>query len=150
VTDFLDEKRREINERLAELKPLVDEFHRLEAAAAALVGVGGNAASSPAKAAAESTPSAPAKRRGPGRPRRTAAVSPAPAAAAPRRRAGRRKGSGTRSAQALTFVQEQPGITIPELAARMGIKQNYLYRVLPSLEQEGKVAKQGRGWHSKS
>ncbi len=153
MTDFLDEKRREINERLAELKPLVDEFHRLEAAAAALVGVGGNAASSPAKAAAASadpTPSAPAKRRGPGRPRRAAAVSSAPAAAAPRRRAGRRKGSGTRSAQALTFVQEQPGITIPELAARMGIKQNYLYRVLPSLEQEGKVAKQGRGWHSKS
>ena len=37
-----------------------------------------------------------------------------------------------------------------ELAARMGIKQNYLYRVLPSLEEEGKVAKQGRGWHPKS
>jgi DNA-binding IclR family transcriptional regulator len=46
-------------------------------------------------------------------------------------------------------VQAQPGITIPELAARMGIKQNYLYRVLPSLEEEGKVAKQGRGWHPK-
>ncbi|MFZ2049942.1 MAG: winged helix-turn-helix domain-containing protein, partial [Solirubrobacteraceae bacterium] len=61
-----------------------------------------------------------------------------------------RKGSGTRSAQALNFVKEQPGITIPELAARMGIKQNYLYRVLPSLEQEGKVAKQGRGWHAKA
>ncbi len=153
MTDFLDEKRREINERLAELKPLVDEFRRLEAAAAALLGVGGNAASAPAKpvtAPTESTPSTPTKRRGPGRPRRTATVSSAPAAATPRRRAGRRKGSGTRSAQALTLVQEQPGITIPELAARMGIKQNYLYRVLPSLEQEGKVAKQGRGWQPKS
>lgn len=29
----------------------------------------------------------------------------------------------------------------------MGIKQNYLYRVLPGLEQEEKVRKQGRGWH---
>ena len=28
----------------------------------------------------------------------------------------------------------------------MGIKQNYLYRVLPGLEQEKKVAKRGRGW----
>jgi DNA-binding IclR family transcriptional regulator len=46
-------------------------------------------------------------------------------------------------------VTGQPGITIPELAAKMGIKQNYLYRVLPSLEQEGKVAKKGRGWHPK-
>jgi hypothetical protein len=29
----------------------------------------------------------------------------------------------------------------------MSIKQNYLYRVLPGLEQEGKVRKEGRGWH---
>jgi hypothetical protein len=31
----------------------------------------------------------------------------------------------------------------------MGIKQNYLYRVLPGLESEGKVSKSGRGWHPK-
>jgi hypothetical protein len=30
----------------------------------------------------------------------------------------------------------------------MGIKQNYLYRVLPALETEKKIKKQGRGWHS--
>jgi hypothetical protein len=66
-----------------------------------------------------------------------------------KRRAGRRKGSGTRAAEALSFVQGQPGITIPELAAKMGIKQNYLYRVLPGLEQENRVSKQGRGWHPK-
>jgi hypothetical protein len=153
VTDFLDEKRQEINQRLSELRPLVDEFHRLEAAAAALEGVGGNGVAPAPAARVSATPTpAPAKRRGPGRPRRTAAATPSSTttAAAPRRRAGRRKGSGTRSAQALNFVKEQPGITIPELAARMGIKQNYLYRVLPSLEQEGKVAKQGRGWHAKA
>ncbi len=46
-------------------------------------------------------------------------------------------------------MQGQPGITIPELAAKMGIKQNYLYRVLPGLEAENKVEKQGRGWHPK-
>jgi hypothetical protein len=145
VTDFLDEKRREISERLAELKPLIDEYQRLEAAAAALDGV-----SRPSAAA--TTPSAPAapRRRGPGRPRgsRTRASSAATTTAP--RRAGRRKGSGTRSAQALSFVAGQPGITIPELAAKMGIKQNYLYRVLPALEQEGKVSKEGRGWHPKA
>jgi hypothetical protein len=77
----------------------------------------------------------------------------ATATAAPtkgRRRAGRRKGSGTRAAQALSLVRGQPGITIPELAAKMGIKQNYLYRVLPGLEQEKKLEKKGRGWHPKS
>jgi hypothetical protein len=145
VTDFLDEKRQEISDRLNELKPLVEEYTRLEAAAAALQGVGGSTS-----AAAPSTP----RRRGPGRPpgsgrkkavKATAAKTGRPA----KRRAGRRKGSGTRAAEALSFVQGQPGITIPELAAKMGIKQNYLYRVLPGLEQEKKVEKKGRGWHPK-
>ncbi|HLL92157.1 MAG TPA: hypothetical protein VK252_04395 [Solirubrobacteraceae bacterium] len=159
VTDFLDEKRREITDRLKELKPLVDEYSRLEAAASALAGVGGSSA-----ATLGATATVP-RRRGPGRPRgsgRKLRASAKPAApAAPKkpgrpagrpaaRRAGRRKGSGTRAAEALSFVQGQPGITIPELAAKMGIKQNYLYRVLPGLEQENKVQKQGRGWHPKS
>ncbi len=161
MTDFLDEKRREITDRLKELAPLVDEYRRLESAAAALDGVGGKSSGGSASAASASTP----RRRGPGRPRgssnRTTAAStsttasPARPAKAtrkkvgrpPGRRAGRRKGSGTRAAEALSFVQGQPGITIPELAAKMGIKQNYLYRVLPSLEQENKVKKDGRGWH---
>jgi hypothetical protein len=153
VTDFLDEKRREITDRLKELKPMVDEYNRLEAAASALADVGGAAPATGAKAA-------PGRRRGPGRPRgsvnRTSTAA-APATAkrkagrpAGRRRAGRRKGSGTRAAEALSFVQGQPGITIPELAAKMGIKQNYLYRVLPGLQEEGKVTKQGRGWLPKS
>jgi hypothetical protein len=163
VTDFLDEKRREINDRLAELKPLIDEYTRLQDAASALAGVGGSA---PRAAASSAAPAATPARRGPGRPRgsksrktparrgrppaasKTAEASTtATATATPRRRAGRRKGSGTRAAQALSFVTGQPGITIPELAAKMSIKQNYLYRVLPGLEQEKKIKKQGRGWH---
>jgi ribosomal protein S25 len=160
VTDFLDEKRREITDRLKELKPLVKEFNRLEAAAIALAGALGSAASDAGQAVV--------RRRGPGRPRRAAAsaTKAAKAAKAPKavkakaarkpagrpakRRAGRRKGSGTRAAEALSFVQAQPGITIPELAVKMGIKQNYLYRVLPGLEKEGKLEKKGRGWHPKA
>jgi hypothetical protein len=153
VTDFLDEKRQEITNRLKELKPSVDEYTRLEAAASALAGLGGSTSSS------SSTSTAP-RRRGPGRPRGSGRKkAPATTATAPKaarkpgrpakRRAGRRKGSGTRAAEALSFVQGQPGITIPELAAKMGIKQNYLYRVLPGLEQESKVEKKGRGWHPK-
>jgi hypothetical protein len=145
VTDFLDEKRHEITNRLKELKPLLDEYTRLEAAAAALAGVGGSSSSS-------STVATP-RRRGPGRPpgsrNRKAATKAPKAAATTKRRAGRRKGSGTRAAEARSFVQGQPGITIPELAAKMGIKQNYLYRVLPGLEQENKVEKKGRGWYPK-
>ncbi len=160
MTDFLDEKRQQIADRLKELKPLVDEYRHLEAAASALAGVDRSA---PAAAANTTTPAATPRRR-PGRPRGSVsrASTPAPATAAspaatpvkaaptkPGRRkgrGGRRKGSGTRAAQALAVVQAQPGITIPELAADMGIQTTYLYRVLPGLEKEGKVAKKGRGW----
>jgi hypothetical protein len=152
VNDFLDQKQQEIASRLKELKPFVDEFHRLEAAAGALAGVGG----SPSRATRSTrTASRATGKRGPGRPRgsatKAAAAKPArKAARTTKRRAGRRKGSGTRAAEALAFVKGQPGITIPELAGKMGIKQNYLYRVLPGLEQEKKVTKRGRGWHPKS
>ena len=175
MTDFLDEKRQEIQSRMDELRPLIDEYQRLEAAASALEGVGGPTSTITARPARRGPGRPPGSGRkpgrpkgsgrkpgrpkgsgrGPGRPRKvateTAAAAPAATATkAPARRGrppGRRKGSGTRAAQALAIVSAQPGVTIPELASRMGIKQNYLYRVLPGLEQEKKVAKQGRGWH---
>lgn len=133
MSDFLDTKRREISDRLKELAPLVDEYHRLEAASSALDSVKGNRAPS-----TRPTLSRPA---GAGRRGRRPAGGGGP---------GRPRGSGGRSAQALALVQGQPGITVSELAARMDIKQNYLYRVLPGLEQDGKVEKQGRGWHPRS
>jgi len=144
VSDFLDVKRREISERLNELRPLVDEYQRLEAASAALATVSGNgngarAPKAPAPAAAAA--------KAPARATRTRARR---GSGTPARRPGRRRGSGTRAAQALSLVQGNPGIAIPELADKMGIKQNYLYRVLPGLEQDGKVKREGRGWHSTS
>jgi DNA-binding IscR family transcriptional regulator len=33
------------------------------------------------------------------------------------------------------------------MAQEMGIQQNYLYRVLPALQKDGLVRKDGRGWH---
>ena len=128
MPDFLEEKKREINTRLKELRPLVEEFHRLEAAAAALDGVGAGARSA---TAAATTP----------RKRRNGASSGGTG------RRGRPRGSGTRSKQALELVRTRPGITIPEIAEAMDIQQNYLYRVLPSLQKDGLVRKEGRGWH---
>jgi hypothetical protein len=118
MADFLDEKRKEIDARLRELRPLVDEYQRLEKAAAALQGVGNSGA--------------PAGTRG----RRRSAG-----------RRGRPRGSGTRAKQALELVRTRPGITIAEMADTMGIKANYLYRVMPSLESEGQVRKRDGGWH---
>jgi hypothetical protein len=124
---LVDDMRRQITERLKELKPLVDEYHQLEAMAEKL-GDGDGAASS--------------GRRSGGRRRSTRSTNG--------RRRGRPRGSGTRSAQALALVQAKPGITIPELGQEMGITPNYLYRVLPELAKDGKVKKAGKGWEPAS
>lgn len=138
MAGFLEQKRREIEQRIAELRPAVDESQRLQAAVAALDGITSDGVGT--------TPTR--RRRRPGRPRRAARPVAETLIPAPKRsRAGRPKGSGRRSRQALDAIAEQPGITITELAARIGIERNYLYRVISALEKEGKVRKRGRGWH---
>ncbi|MBJ7521169.1 MAG: hypothetical protein JHC84_15825 [Solirubrobacteraceae bacterium] len=126
MTDFLEEKKREIEARMSELRPMVEEYERLAAAARALDGL-------------DATPAEPSRSRG--RSSRSNGGSSG--------RRGRPKGSGTRGTQALDLVKANPGIGIPELAEKMGIKQNYLYRVLPGLEQDGLVEKRDRGWYAK-
>jgi hypothetical protein len=122
MADFLDEKRKEIDARLRELRPLVDEYNRLEKAAAALSGVGGGGRTAAA-------------------PRRRASGSGGGS------RRGRPRGSGNRAKQALELVRTRPGITIAEMASAMKIQPNYLYRVMPTLESEGQVVKRDKGWH---
>jgi len=156
VTDFLDVKRREIADQIKKLEPMVEEHRRLEAAAKALDGIPAspNGASAPA-------PRPTRGRRGPGRPRgsktkTTAAppstpASPKPAAAKPAAKGktrGRKRG-GKRARQAQGLIRANPGITVPEMAKKMGINGTYLYTVLPPLEQAGKIRKEGRGYHPK-
>jgi hypothetical protein len=133
MADFLDEKRKEIDARLRELRPLVEEFNRLEKAAAALAGVGQTQATATRRRSNGAA--------GAGRSRtRTRARARA-------RGRGRPRGSGNRAKQALELVRARPGITISELADSMGIKANYLYRVMPTLQKEGQVKKRDKGWH---
>ena len=136
MADFLDEKRKEIQARLKELQPAVEEYRLLEAADAALSGIGSSASLSSASA----TAAPPARRT------RTSRSSSRRSSGGGGRR-GRPRGSGTRAIQALELVRDRPGITIPEMAQAMGIQQNYLYRVLPGLAEQGKVTKSGKGWH---
>lgn len=136
MTDFVDEKLREMESRLKELRPLVDEFHRLEAAVTALAGVGAGAVRTATGRGRSRTATGARKR------------TPARKSAGTGKR-GRPKGSGQRGKQALEIVRAKPGVTIPEIADAMGIKQNYLYRVMPGLQQDGLVSKKGKGWYAK-
>jgi hypothetical protein len=118
----------DIDERLRELK---EEVGRLEAARMALT----SDRSQPARA--------------PRAQRVSRAAARGSAGSAKRVRAGRprgRRGGNTRASQALDLVRAEPGITIPRLAAAMKIQPNYLYRVMPSLEQDGSIKRNGQGW----
>jgi hypothetical protein len=139
MADFLDEKRKEIQARLKELQPAVEEYRLLEAADAALSGIGSSATLSSATA----TAAPPARRTRTTTTRSSSRRSSGGGGGS----GGRPRGSGTRAIQALELVRDRPGITIPEMAQAMGIQQNYLYRVLPGLAEQGKVTKSGKGWH---
>jgi hypothetical protein len=124
MAELVDSTVKEIDSRLRELK---EEVSKLEAARAALVGVRRGPGRPPGSRSSSTT----TRRRGPRRPGR------------PR---GRRSG-GTRAAQALELVRNQPGITIPQIAENLKIEPNYLYRVMPKLVSEGQVRREGQGWH---
>jgi predicted HTH transcriptional regulator len=121
MADFLTQKRTEIEERLKELRPLHEEYLKLQRAKEALDGV--------------DTP-----RRG--RPRGSTTGS----ASGNGRRRRRRRGS-TRGDEALNLIRQNPGVTVSELARMMNISPpNYLYRVVGNLQSDGAVKKQGKGY----
>ncbi|HEV7806501.1 MAG TPA: hypothetical protein VGO80_11820 [Solirubrobacteraceae bacterium] len=118
---FLTDKQAEIEARAAQLE---EEARQLRAASAAL----GQLQSDPAGAPIARRPA-----------RRKQAASPA------RRTTG--PGAATRAQEALSLIAATPGITVPQLADKMSIKKNYLYRVVPGLEEAGAVRRVGEhGW----
>ena len=73
-------------------------------------------------------------RRGPGRPRGTTTR--------------RRRSGSTRADQAVRIIKQNPGITVSELGKKMKLNApNYLYRVLPDLQKEGRIKRKGKGYH---
>ena len=128
MADFLDEKRRRSKSGCSELQPLVDEFHRLEAAVAALDGRGAGAQRPRARA----TPPA---RRG--------------AATRRRPRAAVRRAAARARTQALELVRARPGITIPELAERDGHQAELPVPRHAGPRGGGPGGEAGRGWHTR-
>ena len=79
-------------------------------------------------------------KRGPGRPRGS---SSRPSDG--KRRRGRK--GGTRAEHALKVIAENPGASAGQIADKLGIKPNYMYRVLTELQADGKVRKDGRAYY---
>jgi hypothetical protein len=67
-----------------------------------------------------------------------------------RRRRGRPpKGAKTRADEALDLIKANPGISVSDIAKRMNIRQNYLYRVTGQLQKSGAVRRRNGGFHAK-
>jgi ribosomal protein S25 len=130
MPDTLSKIRSDLEKRLHELGPLIEEHAHIQQALDALTGAGTRTERA-VKTAATNT----AKRA------RTAKTS------TPTRGRGRPRGTGGRAQEALKLVHKHPGITIGDMAKRMKIQANYLYRVLPQLEKDGKVRKRHKGYH---
>ena len=126
MADTLNKIRSDLEKRLRELEPMIEEHAHVREALDALKSAGTRAERA-VKSAAKSPRSTKTSTatRGPGRPR----------------------GTGGRAQEALKLVHKHPGITIGEMAKRMKIQANYLYRVLPHLEKDGKVKKRDKGYH---
>lgn len=119
VRQAIDDRLSEIDQ---EIKGLEDERQQLQGAQAAL-------------------DSRKAKR-APGRPRKSTRSRSDTNGAKPRRRRKRR--GGTRADHALKVIKGSPGIGASEVAKKLKMKPNYLYRVLGDLEKDGRVKKDGR------
>jgi hypothetical protein len=151
-SDFLAKQRKQITTRLDELRPLYEEYLTLEKAQQALEqlrepirrAVGRPRRGRPP---ARRGPGRPPTRRGPGRPR-TRRAPAAPRAGRPRARAATRRAGATRADQALAAIRSNPGITIPELARKLRIRPNYLYRVTAELQRQRRIRRRGRGFHA--
>src|SRR5829696_4565080 len=116
MTDTADRILDDLRRRRDELRPLVDELKRIDAAIDALERLGhgaGNGATTGARTG--------------------------------RRRGRPRKGEPNRSDQFLALVQDG-GTTIPAAAQKLGIGPNYLYRIAGTLESEGTIRKEGRAY----
>lgn len=119
MSDLLDRIRQQISTRLSELRPLVDEQRRLEAALQAL--------GDPAVVAADAAP-ARARSQAKSAARKTTPVEEP-----------KRAPRGANRAAVLQAVEDRPGATSAELAARSGVQRNTLNTLLSRLVKEGEL-----------
>ena len=125
--DLTDRIRNDIDNRLEELRPQIEEIPRLEAVLAALDAAGDGQSERP------STPTT----RGGGRSRGrgASAATTRSRASRPRRRARR----GQRREEFLQLVKGQPEITIAEAARQIGVSPPQISTLVRRLEEEGVI-----------
>jgi DNA-binding transcriptional ArsR family regulator len=127
MADLVGQIQRDIEKRLQELRPLIEEKEQLEAVLAALKnGTGTGAASAPAPRARAAAP------RSAGR---------APYAGGKSRRAPR----GANRDAILSVVRERPGVSAAEVAAITRIAKPTVHTTISQLKRKGILEPEGSG-----
>jgi len=142
VLEDLRAMEQRVTARIEELRPALEEYRELEAAARRL-GLDVSAATK-----------SPSARRG-GRATKTAKPASRSAAKSPTRTKSRTRrvaSARTKSAssrrvqrrdQVLELIKDRPGISVPDIGKELGVDPTGLYRVVRQLQTEGAVKKEG-------
>ena len=125
MADLVGQIQRDIEKRLQELRPLLEEKERLEAVLAALTNGHGAPAAAPARRRAASS----------------GAAARAPYAAGKGRRAPR----GANREAILKLVGERPGISAAEVAAVTRIAKPTVHTTISQLKRKGILEPEGSG-----
>jgi len=126
MADLVGQIQRDIEKRLQELRPLIEEKERLEAVLAALTN---GSASTPAAPPARTTTTTPR------------AVGRAPYAAGRGRRAPR----GANREAILSVVRERPGVSAAEVAEITKIAKPTVHTTISQLKRKGILEPEGSG-----
>lgn len=129
MADLVGQIQRDIEKRLRELKPLIEEKEQLEAVLAALTN--GSAASPTVAAAPRARAATP----------RSAAAGRAPYAGGKSRRAPR----GANREAILAVVRERPGISAAEVASVTRIAKPTVHTTISQLKRKGILEPEGSG-----
>lgn len=120
MADLVDDIRRQIDRRLAELRPLVQEAANLEAALGALAGADGQSSGRASRRRTRKRPTT------------------------PRARGARVRGQSR--GQIIEYVRAHPGSTAGDVATALGRKRNSVSTQLTELAKAGALAKADRGY----
>ncbi len=139
---LLPRLRREIEARLAELRPLVADAERLEAAKAALL-----AEAAAAERAARRLPRAALRELDLGTRRNGVTGAPSAAASAPAadEDANGRASRGANQDAILAVVEERPGVSVAEISAVTKIAKPTVATTVSKLKREGVLASEAGG-----
>jgi CRP-like cAMP-binding protein len=130
VLDDFTKAEQRLVARMRELEPLVAEYRDLERVAQRLgIDVSGGAPRRRSRRAAGADPQA---------------AAPNGSRPTPRARRRRSGAQPDRSTQLLAVVNSQPGVTVREVASRLGVDPTSLYRIVRRLEADGALQKRGR------